>query len=258
MDIFVSTLLISFAVQVLFFILAASFKTDKVTDLSYGLTFIILAFYVFFFSGTLYAHQVLILLMVSVWGIRLATYLFMRILKIKKDKRFNGIRDDVKKFAVFWTFQAITVWVISLPSIYLLSRTSNLSISKTMLIGVIVWLTGLIIETIADWQKFRFKNNPENKGKWIESGIWKYSRHPNYFGEITLWWGIFIFSIPFQSGISWLTIIGPIFLTFILLFVSGIPTLERKYDERYKKNMDYQKYKKRTSVLILLPIRNKL
>lgn len=241
----------------LFFILAVSFKTDKVTDLSYGLTFIVLALYVFFSSNSFYAYQVLTLLMVSVWSIRLVIYLFLRILKIKKDKRFDGIREDFKKFAFFWTFQAITVWVISLPPIYLLSNKSNLSISITMLMGVIIWFTGLAVETIADWQKFKFKNNPDNKGKWIESGVWKYSRHPNYFGEITLWWGIFIFSIPFQLGISWLTIAGPLFITLILLFISGIPPLERKYNERYKKNMDYQKYKERTSLLIPLPIRNK-
>ncbi|MFC1710056.1 DUF1295 domain-containing protein [Patescibacteria group bacterium] len=255
MDIFVSTLLISFAVQVLFFILAASFKTDKVTDLSYGLTFLILALYIFISHNSSYTYQMLILLMVSAWSIRLVIYLFVRILKIKKDKRFDGIREDFKKFVVFWTFQAITVWIIMLPSIYLLSSKSDKSISLMMILGIIVWFLGLTVETIADRQKFQFKNNPKNRGKWIETGFWKYSRHPNYFGEITLWWGIFIFSIPFQSGTSWLTIVGPLFITFILIFVSGIPTLEKKYDERYKKHDDYQRYKERTSILIPFPIK---
>jgi len=253
MNVYISTLLISLTVQVLFFILAASFKTDKVTDLSYGLTFIILVFYLFTSNKTFYSYQLITLTMVCAWGIRLITYLFVRILRIKRDKRFDGVRDNFKKFAMFWLFQAIAVWVVSLPSIYLLSLRVDKSISTTMLLGVALWVVGLGVETISDWQKFQFKNNPKNKGKWIESGIWKFSRHPNYFGEITLWWGIFIFSIPFQSGLSWLTIAGPIFITYILLFVSGIPTLEKKYDVRYKNNKDYQDYKKRTSLLIPLP-----
>jgi steroid 5-alpha reductase family enzyme len=253
MEIFLTTLIISFVVQIVFFVLAASFKTDKVTDLSYGLTFLIIVAYVYFSGNTTFSYQAITLIMVSVWSIRLVAYLFIRILKIKKDSRFDGIRENFIKFASFWTFQAFAVWVISLPSIFILTRSVEYDISSTMLLGVIIWFIGLTIETIADWQKFLFKNDPDNKGKWIESGTWKYSRHPNYFGEMTLWWGIFIFSIPFQSGVSWLTIAGPIFITYILLFSSGIPTLEKKYDVRYKDNKDYQDYKKRTSLLIPLP-----
>ena len=119
-----------------------------------------------------------------------------------------------------------------------------------MILGMIVWLTGLTIETIADSQKFKFKNDPKNKGSWIDTGIWKYSRHPNYFGEISCWWGIFIYSLSFQNGLSWLTIIGPVFITLLIMFVSGIPTLEKKYKERYKDNTDYQKYKNETNLLV--------
>ena len=253
MNIFVSTLLISFVVQILFFMLAASFKTDKVTDLSYGLSFVILAWFLFLSNELFYSHQIIVLVMVTLWGLRLATYLFVRILKTKRDKRFDGIRENFRKFAVFWTFQAFTVWVVMLPSTYLLSKSVRKEFSLVMIVGVVIWLIGITIETISDWQKFQFKNNPKNKGKWIESGIWRYSRHPNYFGEMTLWWGIFIFSVPFQSSLSWLTIAGPIFITYILLFASGIPTLEKKYDVRYKDNKGYQDYKKRTSLLVPLP-----
>jgi len=249
-NIFLSTLLLSFLVQITFFIYAAIFKTDKVTDLSYGLTFIILAIFSLVNSGHYYPYQVLTAIMIGLWGVRLSGYLFIRILKTKRDKRFDGVREDFWKFAGFWFLQAISVWVISLPSSYILNLENNSKFNIFMILGLLVWLTGLTIETIADSQKFRFKNDPKNKGLWIDIGIWKYSRHPNYFGEISCWWGIFIYSLSFQNGASWLTIVGPLFITFLIMFVSGIPTLEKKYKERYKDNADYQKYKKETSLLI--------
>ena len=255
MNIFLQTLLISFLIQIIFFTFAAINKTDKVTDLSYGLTFVILAFYIFLTRSGQFSYQLLLLLMITAWGVRLAGYLFIRILKTKKDKRFDGIRENFLKFAQFWFLQAVSVWVIMLPSTYVLSRAVNINISATMILGFLIWLVGLIIETVADWQKFQFKNDPKNKDKWIQNGIWKYSRHPNYFGEMLCWWGIFVYSLPLQTLASSPTIIGPLFITFLLLFVSGIPTLEKKYDERYKDNREYQKYKKSTSLLIPLPPR---
>ncbi len=191
--------------------------------------------------------------MVALWAIRLISYLLVRILKIKKDSRFDKIRGKPLEFLKFWAFQGLAVWVIVLPSIYLLNFSENRSISLIMVLGVLIWALGLLIETISDWQKFTFKNNPQNKKLWIQSGLWKYSRHPNYFGEMLCWWGIFIFASPFLEGLSWLTIISPIFITYILLFVSGIPLLEKRYEKKYKNNKKYQEYRKKTSILIPLP-----
>jgi len=245
-----SSLIVSFAIQILFFIFAAIFKTDKVTDLSYGLTFIGLAIFSLFDNGTFFRYQLISSLLITLWGLRLSGYLFIRILKIKNDKRCDGIRENFIKFAQFWFFQAIAVWIISLPNTYIQSLKIDTSINALMIVGVLIFLVGLTIETIADIQKFVFKNDPKNKGKWIQSGVWKYSRHPNYFGEMLCWWGIFVFTIPAQSELSLLSIIGPLFISFILLFVTGVPTLEKKYDQRYKDNKDYQKYKKSTSLII--------
>lgn len=248
-----TTLFTSFIIQIIFFIYAALFKTDKVTDLSYGLTFILVTLFALFQNQTYFTYQLIVTSLITLWGIRLAGYLFIRIIKTKRDKRFDGIRENFFKFAQFWFFQAIAVWAISLPSTYLHSLKVDFQLNTVMILGILIWLVGIITETIADAQKFKFKNNSKNKGKWIESGIWKYSRHPNYFGEMLCWWGIFIISIPFQSGLSWLTITGPVFITYILLFATGIPTLEKKYNQRYKDNKDYQKYKKETNLLIPLP-----
>ncbi len=244
------TLLISLTVQTLFFIFAASFKTDKVTDLSYGLTFLIIAIALLFLAPQITIPVVILVLMVSVWAVRLAVYLFQRILKIKKDKRFDGIRENFLKFAQFWFFQGLTVWLIMIPSTLYLTQETNQQLKPLNFIGIVIWLVGLVIEGIADAQKFKFKNDPENKGKWIEIGLWKYSRHPNYFGEILCWWGVFIYTISSLMRWEYLGIISPLYITFLLLFVSGVPTLEKKYDERYKDNEEYWDYKENTSVLI--------
>ena len=246
MDPIIATLGISFLIQIFFFIFAASYKSDKVTDLSYGLSFIILALYSIFTRGTFYLTQIIITVMILVWGLRLAGYLFIRILKIKRDKRFDGIRENFVKFASFWIIQALSVWIIMLPATFVLN-SADLPLTTLSYIGISVWTIGFLIETIADHQKFTFKN--KNKG-FINTGLWKFSRHPNYFGEITLWWGLFMVIIPYLSGLYWLTILGPLFITFILLFVSGIPILEKRYNKKYGHLTEYQEYKKKTSILI--------
>jgi steroid 5-alpha reductase family enzyme len=244
---------ISILIQAVFFAFAASFKTDKVTDLSYGLTFIILAFYLLIKSGDYSLSHLVTAAMVTAWAVRLATYLFIRILKTKRDKRFDGIRENTKKFAQFWFLQAITVWVVMLPTTALIGSGGQSSLSWIMLLGAAVWAVGLAIETIADYQKYAFKSREENKGRFIASGLWSWSRHPNYFGEMLCWWGIFIYTVPVLSGWLWLAIAGPLFITFILLFVSGIPPLEKYADERFGNDPNYKDYKSRTSLLVPLP-----
>jgi len=246
-------LIISLIIQIIFFSIAASLRTDKVTDLSYGLSFILISWIIFLIKQQFSVFNIILLMMITFWGIRLITYLFIRINKIGKDKRFDGIRENFAKFAVFWTFQAISIWIILLPATISLSNQVNNKKVVLSFIGLFIWGIGLLIETTADWQKFVFKNDPKNKGKWISTGIWKYSRHPNYFGEMLCWWGIFIFVLPNFSGLQYLSIIGPLFITFILLFVSGVPILEKKYELRYKDNPNYQKYKQRTNLLVPLP-----
>lgn len=251
-NIYALALFISLGINFLFFLLANALRTDKFTDFTYGLTFTTLIFLFLFKNQTFYGYQLLLVVMVVLWAIRLITYLLTRILKIKKDRRFNKIRENPLKFLQFWVFQGLTVWIVMLPSIFLLNLKESKPLNSIMVLGIIIWAFGLLIETVSDWQKFGFKNNPKNKNLWIQSGLWKYSRHPNYFGEMLVWWGIFIFAIPSLQGLSWLTIFGPIFITYILIFVSGIPLLEKRYDTKYTDNKKYQKYKNRTSILIPL------
>lgn len=242
------SLLVSMALQAIFFVFAAALKTDKVTDLTYSLTFFLLAVGLALNNPNAGAAHWILAGMVMLWAVRLGAYLLIRIMHMGRDRRFDGIRENFLPFLLFWTFQGITVWATMLPVTVALS--GEIQTGAAFLIGSALWLIGLGIETIADQQKFLFKSKSENENRWMDSGLWKYSRHPNYFGEILLWWGLFIATVPALSGWLYLTVIGPIFITCILLFFSGIPPLERRYKEKYGTNPEFQKYRKGTSMLI--------
>src|SRR3990167_5637388 len=245
-------LFLIFAIQIVFFALATSLRTDKFTDLSYGLTFVAVVLFLLFTKSSQSLVQSITVFLITVWGIRLAGYLFLRILKTKKDVRFDKIRNDPVKFAKFWFLQAISIFIILLPVLVILNsdKTTNFSY---LWIGFMISAGGLTIEAIADQQKFAFKNKAENKDRWISTGLWKYSRHPNYFGEILIWWGIFAIALPYLENWLYMIIARPLFITFLLLFVTGIPTLEKKHEEKYKNEPDFAKYKSKTSLLIPLP-----
>ena len=251
-EILTFVLFLIFAIQIVFFALAASFKTDKFTDLSYGLTFVAVVLFLFFTKSSQSFVQSITVLLITAWGLRLAGYLFVRILKTKKDTRFDKIRNDPVKFAKFWFLQAVSIFIILLPAFVILNsdKTTNFSY---LWIGFMISAGGLTIEAIADQQKFAFKNKAENKDRWISTGLWKYSRHPNYFGEILIWWGIFAIALPYLENWLYMIIARPLFITFLLLFVTGIPTLEKKHEEKYKNEPDFAKYKSKTSLLIPLP-----
>ena len=245
---------ISFAVNAAFFAFAAIRKTDVVTDLSYSLSFAVLAI-VLPFLGAHEPAQLVAALLVLVWAVRLGGYLLGRILRIKVDHRFDEMRDNPLRFARFWLLQAISVAVIMLPVTYLLGRDTAPGFGLWVIAGTSIWLVGLVIEAVSDAQKSAFKGKQENRGRFIERGLWRYSRHPNYFGEILVWWGLFVFAVPVLHGVAFAVVIGPIFITLLLLFVSGIPLLERSADEKYGDDPAYREYKRRTSILVPLPPR---
>jgi steroid 5-alpha reductase family enzyme len=247
-------LLISLLIQFILFIPAYLFKTDKLTDLSYSLSFIVLSLFAFF-SNSYSIIKLMLLLMINFWGIRLGFYLFYRINKIGRDKRFDKIRIDFFKFSGFWLLQAMSVFIILLNSLILFSKNlSFISFNNLSIIGVIIWFIGLLIESVSDIQKFKFKKN--NKNTWTNTGLWKYSRHPNYFGEMLCWIGIFVFSI-FYLDFKYILLssISPILIIILLRFVTGIPTTEKRLDIKFKNNKSYKEYKQKTN--LLLPIKIK-
>jgi steroid 5-alpha reductase family enzyme len=251
----VTAALLAVGTQALFFLFAALFKTDKVTDLSYSLGFIIMAVLLLAGRRPAFPLQAALAAMIVVWGLRLGGYLLIRILHMKKDARFDGIRESLGKFSAFWILQALTIYVVMLPSILFLSLPRAPKVTPAVWIGAAVWLAGLIIESAADAQKFRFRRNEANRGRWIEHGLWRYSRHPNFFGEILCWAGLFLLIAPSLQGWMWVALVGPIFITAMLLFFSGIPTVEKRSEASYGANPDYRRYKEQTSLLVPLPPR---
>ena len=231
------------------FVVAYRLASDKLTDFSYGTSFLLLS--AIGFAGSHHnIYSWLALSVVALWAVRLAGFLLVRIIKTKSDKRFDGVRENFWKFGRFWLFQGISVWIILLPALFLFS---NRPVGFTWLggVGLIIWGSGLVIEAAADSQKFAFNSNPKNKGQWIERGLWGYSRHPNYLGEILVWAGVYIFAFSALSGSQRvIALASPLYISALLIFVSGIPKLEKSADVKWGNNADYIKYKKRTGLLV--------
>ena len=247
-------LVVSLIIQILLFIPAFLFKTDKLTDLSYSISFVILACFAFF-NATYSVVKLILLLMIFIWAIRLGSYLFYRINKIGKDTRFDTIRNNFFKFFMFWFLQGISVFIIMINSILVFNSELNYTFNYFCLIGLAIWAIGLSIETISDIQKFRFKQ--KNREVWINTGLWKYARHPNYFGEMLCWVGIFLFTVFYLNYTNLIySLISPLFIIFLLLFVTGIPTIEKKYDVQFKNNKNYLLYKQKTNLLLPIKLKN--
>ncbi len=244
---------VSFVINMSMFLIAFRLQSDKLTDISYAVTFMTLALFGFFRSSGEIFH-VLLLIMVGLWAIRIGGFLLYRVIKIGKDQRFDGMREHFFTFSRFWILQAVTVWVLMLPS--LLAFESSGQLSTLAYIGLAIWTVGLVTEAVADFQKYRFSQVAKNKGTWIDSGIWRFSRHPNYFGEILVWVGVYCVTYVSLAPVeAWIGLLSPVFITVLLLFVSGLPLLEKSADKKWAHVKEYRAYKAATSVLIPLPKR---
>jgi steroid 5-alpha reductase family enzyme len=249
-----TTLAISLVIQAVFFAFAATLRTDKVTDLSYSLSFVVLA--AVLLAGSRRAlPQLTLALMVGMWGLRLAAYLFYRILAMGRDARFDGIREHFWKFFRFWLLQGVAIWIVMWPATLWFAGAGSPGWSLAMTAGLAIWSAGLAIETVADLQKFRFKSQPGAGGRWIDTGLWRYSRHPNYFGELLCWWGVLVYVAPDLGPWLAVGVVGPLTITSLLLFGTGIPTLERSASEKWGRDPAYEAYRRRTNLLIPWPRR---
>jgi steroid 5-alpha reductase family enzyme len=193
------------------------------------------------------------LALVVIWASRLGLFLFRRILRAGKDARFDEIKPSFFRFLNFWTLQGLWVALTLAAAMAAITTTTRKELGWFALAGGLVWVFGFAIEAIADAQKNRFRADPANKGKFIHTGLWAWSRHPNYFGEIVLWIGVAIIALPVLQGWQWVTLISPVFVALLITRVSGVPMLEKKADERWGGQEDYEAYKERTPVLIPRP-----
>ena len=228
-----------------------------VVVVAYGTNFIVLALVCLIVTGTYDTRAVLVTVAVSLWGLRLAGYLLFRIIKIGADARFDNIRGSVLKFAVFWFIQFFTVYMTFLPLTLLLrchEDSCNPALNARDYIGLAAFVVGLLCETFADQQKFAYRNNKANDGHWCDVGLWKWSRHPNYFGELLLWWGLFLVCTnAYDEAWMYVGVLGPLSLTLAIFFISGFTRLERMADLRYGNREDYRTYKQTTSIFVPLP-----
>ncbi len=243
-------LALSLVINGVLFLIAYHLQSDKLTDASYAISFISLAVASYVASDK-NTYKLLALALVCIWALRIGGFLLYRVIRSGKDRRFDDIRNKFFKFGSFWLGQAITIWVLLIP--LTLAFDADMQWQNIALLGTAIWLAGFLIETVADAQKYRFTNNSANKDKWIDSGLWRYSRHPNYFGEILVWIGLYLYALPALSTVGTLVgISSPVLIAVLLLFISGIPILEKEADKRWGKQSAYQAYKKRTSILIPL------
>jgi steroid 5-alpha reductase family enzyme len=201
-------------------------------------------------STSVDARSLMLGLMVFVWAARLGYFLFTRIHKAGKDARFDAIKTCFVRFLAAWTLQGLWITFTAAAAWGAITSEQKEPFGIFAMIGSLVWLSGFIIEVVADRQKGQFKEESENKGKFIRSGLWSRSRHPNYFGEIVLWTGVAIIAFPVLQGWQWVFLSSPVFITILLTRVSGIPLLEKRADDTWGGQEDYEAYKKSTPVLV--------
>lgn len=250
-EIFLYSGFIIFIYACLWFIVSLITKRNDIADIAWGLGYIILVIFYLFQYG--YSNRSLLLfVLVILWGARLTIHIYLRNRNKTEDFRYKKWREDwgnwfyPRSFFQVYIVQGFLL-IIIISGVTIANTNAQPPLNYRDLIGVLIWLIGFFFETVGDWQLKKFLENQQNKGKIMQSGLWKYTRHPNYFGEVTMWWGIFL--IVLSSPFGWFGIVSPLTISFLILFVSGIPMLEKKY----LGNTEFEKYKQKTSVFFPLP-----
>ena len=244
-------LLLSVFIQILFFIPSYLLKTERLYDLVGSSTYIVVTTIAYLSVPNKSVTDTILFLFISIWGIRLGTYLFRRILRDNDDVRFEKAKKNFFWFLQYWIGQALWVSITSCAAVIAILKTEINSINNILILGVLIWVLGFTLEVIADLQKSKFKKKQNTNKTFISTGLWSKSRHPNYFGEITLWVGIYVISFSSFSDIEFLTVISPIFVYILLTRMSGINMLEKIADERYGHLPEYIIYKEETPILFI-------
>jgi len=254
-DLVLRVVILAFIIQWIAFLPAYVFQTEKFYDLTGSLTYLSVVWYALFYSSNFFTNlngaNIAIVLLITFWAIRLGSFLFMRIHKDGEDKRFRTIKPSATQFFMTWTLQGLWVSLCSMCALTAISSDTGVVVNILFYIGFGLFLYGFITEIVADMQKTAFRSIPENKDKFITTGLWAKSRHPNFFGEIVLWTGIAVMSFSSLKGLQYLTLISPIFTYLLLVYVSGIRMLEARGDKKWGNDKEYIKYKAETPALII-------
>lgn len=244
---------LAFGIQWLAFIPAWLKQSEKYYDLTGSLTYLSVLALALVMSADYAPVSLLLSTLIGIWALRLGSYLFLRIRATGEDSRFRELKVHPVRFLMAWTVQGLWVCFSLAAALAAITAEHKVALGPLAWFGVAVWLLGFGIEATADVQKSRFRKDPGNKHSFIQSGLWAWSRHPNYFGEIVIWFGIALIAYPQLQGWQYATLISPLFVILLLTRISGIPMLEEKADQKWGGEPEYEAYKARTPVLIPKP-----
>ncbi len=241
---------LAFGINWAVFVHAYAAQTERFFDLTGSLTYVTVIGTALALSGEPDPRSLLIGALVVVWAGRLGSFLFARIRRDGFDRRFDRLKPSAPRFLMTWTLQGL--WVLLTLSCALAAVTARASVPLDLFawVGGAIWVAGFSIEVVADRQKSRFRADPANRDRFIQTGVWAWSRHPNYFGEITLWCGVAVIALPVLSGWQYLTLISPVFVAVLLTRISGVPMLEERAEAKWGSDPEYQAYRDRTPVLV--------
>tara|TARA_B100000963_G_C22599795_1_gene659671 strand:- start:843 stop:1706 length:864 start_codon:yes stop_codon:yes gene_type:complete len=251
-EIVINAVLLAFLISWVAFIPAYGFQTEKFYDLTGSIKYLLLIWITYLAAFQINGYNIgslILTLFISVWTIRLGSFLFMRIHKDGEDKRFRTIKTSWSQFFMTWTLSGMWVSICSMCALTAISSNTGVVTNSIFYIGAILFVVGLSIEVIADNQKSVFRSVEANKNKFITTGLWAKSRHPNYLGEIVLWFAVAVMSFSSLTGLQYITLISPIFTYLLLVHVSGVRMLEARSDIKWADNQEYQEYKRETPVL---------
>lgn len=251
LPVFALVALLAFAVQWLVFIPAYLSQSERYYDLTGSLTYLSVAALAVSVKGD--PRSMLLALLIAVWAVRLGSFLFLRIRDAGSDRRFDQIKPYFFRFLMTWTLQGLWVLLTAGAALAAMTSSASVPIGPIAMLGLLVWVIGFGIEVVADRQKREFRRDPANADKFIQHGLWAWSRHPNYFGEIVLWLGVAIIALPALSGWQYATLVSPLFVYLLLTRVSGIPALEAHAKKRWGDDPEYQTYRSSTPALMLRP-----
>ncbi|MFL2643298.1 MAG: DUF1295 domain-containing protein [Flavobacteriaceae bacterium] len=248
-DLVKNAVVIAYLIQWVLFVPAYMLQTEKFYDLAGSITYISIISFVLYKSSEFNLGSLILSLLIIIWAIRLGSFLFFRIKEAGEDKRFRDIKPSPTRFFMTWTLQGTWVSICSACAITAISTTEGIIMNELFIIGVITFIIGFLIEVVADNQKTKFRSISDNKDKFIASGLWSYSRHPNYFGEISLWLGVAIMSFSSLKGWQLITLISPIFTYILLVYVSGVRLLEARGKQKWGHLDSYKEYIKNTPTI---------
>lgn len=250
MPIFMLCASVGFVLHWLGFIPAYLFQTEHYFDLIGSISYVATVALAFALAPSFGTRGLVVATLICVWAVRLGSFLFIRVKKAGQDRRFTQIKTKFFRFLLTWTLGGTWVFITMAAGLAAMTSQSQSPVDGFLVVGATLWVIGFGIEVVADQQKTAFRKDPANAEKFISSGLWSISRHPNYFGEIILWIGIAVIALPVLEGWQWVTLVSPVFVSFLLLKVSGVPMLENNAESRWGNDPEFRQYKAKTPTLI--------